>query len=236
MPDPSASDPSTVPPGGDQLHATRIFLRPIANPFALGFVGLAGDTLVVAGSELGWIPPTDQMHVALIVMIFAPVLQVIACVFGFLARDAIAATGMGTLAGSWEIIGVVLLTSRPGSTSAALGTFLLLAGTGVLLSAATAAQSTIVPAIVMGLTGLRFVATGLYEIIATAPFKTASGVLGCVLAFAAMYGAWSLELEGTRHHPVLPTLRRGSGRQALEPSLAEQVAEVATEAGVRRQL
>ncbi len=37
----------------DSLRAVRVVLRPIANPFALGFLGLAGATLTVSGLELG---------------------------------------------------------------------------------------------------------------------------------------------------------------------------------------
>jgi len=33
----------------DSLRAVRVVLRPIANPFALGFLGLAGATLTVSG-------------------------------------------------------------------------------------------------------------------------------------------------------------------------------------------
>ena len=99
--------PEQATPDNDPLRATRVFLRPIASPFALGFVGLAGDTVTVAGQELG---------------------------------------------------------------------------------------------------------------------------------FAALYGAASLEIEGMRHSPLLPTLRRGEGRQALKPQLLDQVSDVAAEAGVRKQL
>jgi hypothetical protein len=46
----------------------------------------------------------------------------------------------------------------------------------------------------------------------------------------------SLEIEGMRGSPLLPTLRRGAGRQALAGDLSDQVRDVAAEAGVRKQL
>src|SRR5579875_2519042 len=190
-----SSAPEPTGSGDEQLHATRVFLRPIADPFALGFIGLAGDTVTVAGMELGWISHSDALHVGIIVLIFAPLLQVIACVFGFLGRDAVAATGMGMLAGTWAIIGAVMLTSKPGASSHALGTFLFLAGAGMLVSANTAAMSKLVPAIVMALTGLRFILTGIYQFIPTTSWKMAAGIVGLVLGFAAVYGAASLEIE-----------------------------------------
>jgi succinate-acetate transporter protein len=224
--------------GDDQVRATRVVLRPIANPFALGFLGLAGDTVTVAGMELGWISRADALHVGIIVLIFAPLLQVISCVFGFLGRDAVAATGMGVLAGTWACIGAIMLTSRPGATSHALGTFLFLAGAAVLVSANTAATAKLVPAIVLALAGLRFILTGIYQFIPTTPWKVTAGVAGLVLGFVAVYGSASLEVEGVRRAPLrlLPTLRHGAGREAIEGDLAAQVRHVAAEAGVRKQL
>lgn len=227
-------EPATA--DNDQLRATRVFLRPIANPFALGFMGLAGGTVTAAGQELGWISQADTVHAGIIVIVFAPVLQLIACVFGFLGRDAAAATGMGLLGGTWACIGAVILTSPPGASSHALGTLLFLAGAALLAFASSAAMFKLVPATVLGLAGLRFLVTGVSEFIPDADWKTAAGIIGLVLGFAALYGAVSLEIEGMRHSPLLPTLRRGEGRQAFNHQLSEQVSDVTAEAGVRKQL
>lgn len=226
------------PPGsaGDQLGATRVFLRPIASPFALGFVGLAGATVTVSGQELGWISHADAVHVGVIVFVFAPVLQLIASVFGFLGRDAAAATCMGLLGGTWACIGAVTLTSKPGATSHALGTLLFLSGTALLIFASSAAAYKLAPAIVLALAGLRFIVTGVFEFLPDTAWKMTAGIVGLVLGFAALYGAASLEIESMRHAPLLPTLRRGEGRQALQRDLANQVSDVAAEAGVRKQL
>jgi uncharacterized protein len=83
---------------------------------------------------------------------------------------------------------------------------------------------------------LRFIVTGVFMFVPSTGWKTAAGILGLVLGAAALYGAASLELEGMRRSPLLPTLRRGEGGQALEPDLPAQVSEVAAEAGVRKQL
>lgn len=220
----------------DELAATRIFLRPIASPFALGFVGLAGATVTVAGLELGWIPQSQRHQVALIVLVFAPLLQTVACVFGFLGRDAVAGTGMGLLAGTWGAIALVLLTTPPGSTSDALGLFLFTAVAAYLVSAATAAIGKLVPAIVMVTTGVRLCLTAVYEVTGRTGWAHAAGYAGLVLAFLAVYAAASIELEGVRGRPVLPTLRHGQGAEAINGDLATQVAGVANEAGVRKTL
>lgn len=228
-----AHDP---PPDGSPLAATRVVLRPIASPFALGFLALAGATVVVSGLELRWIPAAEQHEAGLLVLVAAPGLQIVASVFGFLGRDPVAATGMGLLAGTWAGIGVVLATTPEGATSETLGMFLLLCTAAYLVTAATAAMSKLVPALVLATTGTRLCLTGVYELTSSGAWRHAAGYAGLVLAFAGLYAAASLELEGLRKRPVLPTLRHGDGSRALDADLAAQVKQVASEAGVRRQL
>lgn len=40
--------------------ATRVFLRPLATPLPLGFLGLFFATMLMAGLELGWVPVADS--------------------------------------------------------------------------------------------------------------------------------------------------------------------------------
>lgn len=216
-----------------------MFLRPIANPFALGFVGLAAATLLVSGIELGWIARTDRIQTAVLILAFAPTVQIVACVFGFLARDAVAATALGVQAASWLAIGLSLLLSKPGShgQSHELALLLFVSAAALFASAFTAAQTKVVPALVVGLTGLRFVLTGVYKLgSGGGAWQHAAAWTGVVLCGVALYAALSLEIEDVLQHTVLPTLRRARGKQALRPRLDEQVEEVATEAGVRSQL
>jgi succinate-acetate transporter protein len=222
-----------------QLRSARLFLRPIANPFALGFVGLAVATILVSGIELGWIPRIDRSQTAVLIIAFAPTVQIVACVFGFLARDAVAATALGVMAATWLAIGLSLLLSTPASHghSHALALLLFVAAIAMFASASTAAQTKLVPALVAGLTGLRFVLTGVYKLGAGgSPWQHAAGWTGIVLCAVALYAAISLEVEDTLHQTVLPTLRRKKGKEALRPALDQQVEEVAAEAGVRSQL
>ena len=215
--------------------ATRIFLRPIANPLALGFLGLAGASVTVSGLELGWIPASETRQVGLIVLVFAPLLETIACVFGFLGRDAVASTGMGTLAGTWACIGAVDVVA-PRTVSHALGTFLFAAATAVLLAAFAAAQTKLVPAAVMLTTSIRFYLTGVYFLTDSHSWKHAAGYVGLVVALVALYAALSLEVEDIKGRTVLPTLRRARGRAVVRGDLATQVERLANEAGVREQL
>jgi succinate-acetate transporter protein len=84
-------------------------LHPLANPLPLGFLALAAGTLLLAGLQLDWLAPTDGQDVALILIAFVFPLQLLTATFGYLARDVVAGTGMGVLAGTWlSIVGLVL--------------------------------------------------------------------------------------------------------------------------------
>jgi hypothetical protein len=51
-----------------------------------------------------------------------------------------------------------------------------------------------------------------------------------------VYAALAFELEDSRLRTVLPTLRRGQGRQALSGTIADELGQIYREAGVRKQL
>ncbi|MGY1641945.1 hypothetical protein ACI782_12540 [Geodermatophilus sp. SYSU D00703] len=216
--------------------ATRVVLRPVATPLPLGFLALALATVVLSAVQLGWVPP-DQGRVAGLTALAATVpLQLTAAVVGFLARDPVAATGMGVLTGTWAVVGLTTLTSPPGATSAGLGVLLVTAGVAMQVPAVSAAASKLVPAAVMCLAGIRFAVTGAYELTASAAWKSAAGWVGLALGALALYAALALELEGSERRTVLPLGRRGPGRAAVEGNGPLAPSSLAGEAGVRPQL
>jgi uncharacterized protein len=217
-------------------HAARIVLRPIGNPLPLGFLALAGGTLVVSGLQLAWLQQEEGRQVALIVLAFVFPLQLIASIFGFLARDVVAGTGMGVLAGTWLSIAMIKLTSEPGATSDPLGLFLLLAAVAMLVPAAASATGKLVPAAVLATTAVRFATTGLYEITASDTWKHVAGVTGLVLCALAVYAALAMAIEDARRQTLLPIGRRGFGAASVGGNLDEQVERIEREAGVREQL
>ncbi len=87
-------------PGEAREPYSRIVVRPLGSPLPLGFVGLSGGTFVLAGLQLGWVPTAQAHAVALVLLAFVFPAQALASVLGFLCRDAVAATGMGVLAGT----------------------------------------------------------------------------------------------------------------------------------------
>jgi succinate-acetate transporter protein len=221
----------------DQMVArTRVYLRPLAGPLSIGFLGLAVATFVVAGLNLGWVEVTEGKQVALCVIAFTVPLQFTASIFGFLARDGVAATGMGLLSGIWLAIGLVLLTSQPGSTSNALGLFLIMAMLAMWAPASAALSAKVVPAVILATAGLRFGLMGIYQLSAAEVWEDAAGVVGLILSVLAVYAAYAAEYEDVLKRAVLPLGRRGKGQVALRGTYAQQIADVHHEAGVRNQL
>ncbi len=221
----------TAPP-----HAARIVLRPIANPLPVGFLALAGGTLLLSGLQLGWLAANEGRDVALILAAFVFPLQLVASVFGYLARDVVAATGMGLLSGTWLSIALVMLTSPAGATSGALGLFLLLAAVAMLVPAAAAATGKLVPAAVLATTALRFLTTGLFQVTASTTWMHLAGVVGVLLCALAVYTALAMALEDARQTTILPLGRRADGQVALRGTLHEQLGRIEHVAGVREQL
>lgn len=223
----------TIETQRDNGSLARISLRPIGSPLPLGLLALAVATFTLAGLQLSWIPLAQQHDAGLVILTFAVPLQLLSCIYGFIARDSAAGTGMALQAGGWFSIGVTTFTGSPGKTSPALGLLLVGAATVLLVPAITASLSKLIVSLVMALTSVRFYLTGAYELSSSAQWKDAAGVAGLVLAVAALYAGLALELEDSRRATVLPTFRRGAGRRALTGSLADEVDGVQHEAGVR---
>ncbi len=215
---------------------TRIVLRPISSPLALGFLALGGATLVLSGQQLGWYGPGESTAVALALILFGFPLQLLASIFGFLSRDVATATGMGVLAMSWLTTGAVTLLTPPGSTSAALGVLLIFAGIALMIPALAASFGKVVPALVLFTASVRFILSGIHQLTGAPAVEAMAGIMGLVLLVVAVYAALALALEDVQRKTVLPVLRVGMGREAMRGTPAEQVAGVEHEAGVREQL
>lgn len=214
---------------------TRIVLRPIGSPLPLGFLGLVGATISLAGIQLGWVPANQHATVGLVMITFVFPLQLISSIFGFLSRDTVAGTGMGILAGTWLTIGIVTYQMPVTMGNRALALLLFVSAAAMLSPVSAAATGKLVPAIIMALAALRFALTGLYQWFGS-PWSHVSAWEGIVLACIALYGALGLELEDVLRRRALPMGRRGAGRRALDGSLTDEIHLLGREAGVREQL
>ena len=120
--------------------------------------------------------------------------------------------------------------------SRVLGLLLLFASAALLVPALAASLGKVAVSAAFVLAAARFALTGIYEYSGGTVWEHASGWTGLALCLVALYNAFAFELEDTRHRTVLPVLRRGSGRRAIEGNEPAQVRNVEHEAGVREQL
>lgn len=223
---------------GDQAAcaAARIVLRPIGSPLPLGMAALAGASVMLTGYQLAWLPVAQGHDVAAVILLFAVPLQYLASVFGFLGRDSAGGTGMALLGACWTVTGTLTLLSPEGSRSPVLGLLLFFASAVLFVPAVAASLGKAAAATAFVLAAARFALTGIYEYQGGTAWEHASGWLGLVLCLVALYNAFAFEIEDTRHRTVLPLLRWGTGRTALDGSEPDQVTNVEHEAGVREQL
>lgn len=212
----------------------RIYLRPIGSPLTIGMSGLAIASLVQSGFDLRWIALSQATAVGLILLAGPFVLQLLASVFSYLARDGAAGAVMGIQATTWAGLGLVHIVAIPGSRSGALGLLLLAAGGLLALSTPAVAIGKPLPALVFLLAAVRFALVGIYQLGGTGAWRDAAGVTGLVVLSFAAYCVLAFELEGQQSRPVLPTFRRSRGALAIGDGAVAQVDRIANEAGVRQ--
>lgn len=214
--------------------AARIVLRPLGSPLTIGMSGLAIASLLESGLDLRWIP-ASQAHVVGVILLIVPfVLQLVACVFSYLARDGAAGASVGVLSTSWASVGAIHLMSSPGSRSGGLGLLFLAAGGVLVPSALAVSNAKPLPGLVFLAAGARFILSGVYQLTAVTAWRDIGGILGLVIVGLACYCVLAFELEGQHRAPVLPTFRRGRGAAAVRDDLGAQLDGLAHEAGVRQ--
>ncbi|MGZ9935337.1 GPR1/FUN34/YaaH family transporter [Streptomyces sp. NC-S4] len=235
--DTTAGGPDGAPPGRrhepDLRAMTRINLHPIASPMPLGFFTVAIASVMTGCLQLGVLEAADRRAVALCVLpAFA--LQLLVSFLAFGARDVIAATLMGTFAGSWLAYALVTGTGAAGGHRV-LGVFnLTLLCFGALMALVTRPKRALWLVIVVSLP--RWAATGLAGLTGAEWLGRAAGVLGLLVALAATYAAFALMLEDMRGEQVLPIGRSGPAHTAVEGDLVVQLRNLERQAGVRRTL
>ena len=94
------------------------------------------------------------------------------------------------------MVGVTLRTSAPGSTSGALGLFLIFAAVSILATAAVSTTARLVAAAIFATAALRFLLVAVYELSGNKGWEDAAGVVGIGLAALAVYAALGSEARG----------------------------------------
>jgi len=217
----------------DGPSPVRVFLRPLGAPLTIGMSGLAIASLVQSGLDLHWVAVTQTRDAGLILISIPFLLQLISSVFSYLARDGAAGAAIGVLSGSWLGLGLLHVTSAPGSRSGALGLMLLAAGSMIFLSSLAIGLGKPLAGATFALEGVRFVIAGVYQLGAPGAWQQTAGIIGLVVVGLAAYNVLAFELEGVKRHAVLPTFRRGRALAAVSGPPPAQLQDLAAEAGVR---
>jgi succinate-acetate transporter protein len=214
----------------------RIVVRPYATALPLGFFSFGVGMLILAGLGNGWLPASDQHTAGLLLAAFVFPLETIAVLFAFLARDAFGATGLGMFSSSWLALGLAEMTGEPGSTSRAVGLYLLGFALMVGCLAVAAFLGKPLIGVLLLLATVRSALSGAYEFGAPHSLLVAASWIALALFAAAAYGGLAFLLEDVQKRSVLPVFRRGSSKESLEGDLTAQLERIADEAGVRQTL
>ena len=224
-------------PDASRLHVrqTRIMLRPTGNPLPLAFLSLAVATVGFSALQLGIVGPDESQIIAVAVLVLTVPLQLLSAVIGFGARDPIAGTGMAIVSGVWAMIAVSTLLTPPGASSPALGLLLQVAAIALLVPVVAARGKVLASMVLVG-SAVRFSVTGISHLTGAPMWDAVAGTLGMLLGVLALYAALGFELEESAHPVQLPLTRRKRAQVPFRDALEEQVDQIASEAGVRRQL
>jgi hypothetical protein len=236
--DPSARDDVEEELSRPPASLVRINVRPIGSPLALGFFAFAVGIFLFGAYDVGWVPLKETSQVGLILLAFVAPLEIVAGILAFLSRDTAAATGLTMLSAVWAVNGLALLTGTPGTTSVALGLFLLALAAVLPGLAVPAFKGKPLFGVLFAASVVRFALAGVYQLTGVTTLNTVGGCLSMIVALFALYGGIALLVEDVRQRTILPLGRRGEAREWLEDerSLANQLSRVGREAGVRHQL
>jgi uncharacterized protein len=212
----------------------RIVLRPIGSPLTIGMSGLAIASLVQSGMDLGWVAKSQGVEVGLILISVPFVLQLLASIFSYLARDGSAGAATGVLSTCWLALGLLHIASRSGRPLSSVGLLLISAGGVLAPSAAVVSSTKPLPGGVFLLAALRFVLAGVYQLSMADVWDGVAGIAGLVVCAGALYCVVAFELEGQQRRPVLLTLRRGRAVLPASDEVAAGLDGVNREAGVRQ--
>jgi hypothetical protein len=212
-----------------------VFIRPLGSVLPIGFLVFGTGALLTATYSLGRLPVSKGRQVFELLLVFVVPLQAVAAVFAFLSRDTAGGTAMGIFAGTWGALAVGS-SLPPGETSSAVGTFLLADGVVIVVLAIASLAGNPALAVVLGVSFARFATNGIYELTGSTGFERAAGWIGLALSVAAAYAGLALLLEDARHRSVLPFLRQGKARQALDAELPKHLGRLEREPGVRTRL
>jgi succinate-acetate transporter protein len=208
---------------------TRFVLQPIAPPSVLGLFGFAAATFIVSAHLAGWYG-NDQSGVYLFpfAATFGGLAQLLAGMWSYRARDAVATAMHGMWGAFWLAYGILNLLAATGAITIPTGTFPELGYWFLALAAITA----------MGALAAMFENVGLFSVLGalaagsafaaihyltgSSTWETVAGYVLMASAFLAFYVASAMMLEGAAGKVILPLGKPKAkanmpGRQLTQP-------------------
>lgn len=174
-----------------------------ATSLPVGFLGLFIATTGYAALQLHWIESSYSTAIALSVLAITVPVQLLACAASFAQAQTTAGTAMGILAGTWAAVSTITITTGSSTANSALGVVLLCAGCAMLVPAVGGTGPPIAP-IVMSVSAMRFIVTGVAEITAAPAWLTAAGWVGLGLAGVSFYAALAVMAHAAHSSLRLP--------------------------------
>ncbi|MEU9242757.1 GPR1/FUN34/YaaH family transporter [Streptomyces sp. NPDC048385] len=233
MTESAAGRPPSVPPDRD---AATVVVRPYANPLPLGFFSFGIGMALLAGIGLDLVPADQIRSVGILLAVFVFPLELLATVMAFLTRDTGAATTLGLFATSWACLGGLYVVAPAQRTSVAVGIYLSAFALMLVPLTVVAFFGKRLLGAVLTVSVLRALLAAAYQLGAPHSVQLASGAAALLLVMLAFYAGTAFLVEDVRQHTVLPVLRRGDARRAIEDDLPDQHGRVPREPGIRRQL
>lgn len=223
-------------PGEHEDPPALIILRPLGTALPLGFFSVAVGMVLLGAQGIGWIPPSEQQSLGIFIAAYVFPLEMVASVFAFLARDGLGGAALGLLATSWLAIGLVAITSVPGSTSVASGLFQWGFALVVLVVAGVAVRGKPLITVVLVLVAARAALEGLHQLTGEAVMATAGGVIALTASAVAMYTGAALLIEHAWPSAALPIFRRGEAAAAVSKGNVPSSSSLSDQPGVRGEL
>ncbi len=194
------------------LNRTRIFLQPIAAPSILGLFAFAAAMFVVSINLAGWYGGKNgEMYVLPFVAAFGGLAQLLAGMWAYRARDALATALHGMWGSFWMGYGLLYFFFATGILTAANHQFFIPLGywfvtlaviTGTLAVAATMENVALAITLSLLAVGSAIGAIGFFSGIAHV--LSAAGWVLLFSSLGAWYTASGLLLESVFGHSVLP--------------------------------
>lgn len=177
------------------------------------------------------------MHALVFIFLaYVAPLELLPCIFGFLARDTGTATTMGIFGSGWVALSLYYLFFGLTARNATFGVFLVMDSLAIFALSIASLSGKPMMGVILLFSAIRFVLAAALQFGAGPNIAITAGAFGLLTGALAVYGGLALLLEDVKQKTVLPVFRRSQARQSLEGSLQDQLERLHHEAGVRKQL